>query len=94
MGETVKDYWRASAMIATGGVSGGVGSVLAGGNFWDGVRNGLISSTLNHAAHMIIKKIEIEKIIKKYEANEIRMIDNTIKLDALLNFTDLGQLKK
>lgn len=35
----------------TGGVAGGIGSRIAGGNFWDGFRNGAISAGLNHAVH-------------------------------------------
>ncbi|MGY0426785.1 MAG: hypothetical protein ACWIPI_08160, partial [Polaribacter sp.] len=62
---------------------------------WDGFRNGAISSSLNHVVHMIQnKKIDIEKIIKEYEKNEKRMIDNTMKIDSLKNFTRLGQLRK
>lgn len=36
-----------------GGLSGGVGSAIAGGNFVDGLRQGLITGGLNHAAHQI-----------------------------------------
>ena len=35
----------------TGGVAGGLASSVAGGNFWDGFRNGAISAGLNHAVH-------------------------------------------
>ena len=38
-------------MIASGGVSGGISSMIAGGNFMDGFRQGLITSGLNHVAH-------------------------------------------
>src|SRR5699024_10738916 len=48
--------WRATGMIATGGAAGGVGSAVSGGNFWHGVRNGLISSTLNHVAHSVLQQ--------------------------------------
>ena len=48
--------------IASGGLSGGIGSVIAGGNFWQGMRQGLITSGLNHAAHSIQKRIE-EKVL-------------------------------
>jgi hypothetical protein len=40
-----------AAMIASGGLSGGISSVIAGGNFWDGMRQGLITAGLNHAMH-------------------------------------------
>src|SRR5699024_5076733 len=39
-----------------GGAAGGVGSAVSGGNFWHGVRNGLISSTLNHVAHSVLQQ--------------------------------------
>lgn len=38
-------------MIASGGLSGGVSSSIAGGNFWDGAKQGVITSGLNHLAH-------------------------------------------
>jgi hypothetical protein len=40
-----------AVMIASGGLSGGLSSSIAGGNFWDGVKQGLITSGLNHLAH-------------------------------------------
>jgi len=39
-------------MIATGGLSGGISVHVSGGSFWAGVRQGVISSGLNHAMHM------------------------------------------
>lgn len=45
--------WRITATIAAGGLSGGVSSSMAGGDFLDGVCNGLISSGLNHAMHLV-----------------------------------------
>jgi len=47
-----KDYMQA-AMIAAGGLSGGISSTIAGGNFWDGLRQGIITSALNHVAHLV-----------------------------------------
>jgi RHS repeat-associated protein len=46
-------YFKA-AIIASGGLSGGLSSVIAGGNFWDGARQGLITAGLNHAMHSFI----------------------------------------
>jgi hypothetical protein len=44
-------------------ISGGVGSSLGGGNFWQGAAIGLIVSGLNHAMkHISIKKYLIRKI--------------------------------
>ncbi|MBN2612907.1 MAG: hypothetical protein JXB00_15230 [Bacteroidales bacterium] len=45
------NFNQAIGMIGGGAVSGGIGSVIAGGNFWDGFRNGAISSGLNHGIH-------------------------------------------
>lgn len=44
-------YWMAGAQIGGATISGGFGSVLAGGNFWDGARQGFITAALNHVAH-------------------------------------------
>lgn len=44
-------YFKA-AIIVSGGLSGGIGASIAGGNFWKGVRQGLITSGLNHVAHL------------------------------------------
>lgn len=48
-------------MIIVGSVSGGVGSLLGGGNFWDGFKQGLITSGLNHAAHAITSELLYEE---------------------------------
>lgn len=40
-----------AAVIASGGLTGGLASVMAGGNFWDGMRQGLITTGLNHLMH-------------------------------------------
>ncbi|WP_407265656.1 hypothetical protein [Tenacibaculum maritimum] len=47
------NFWKASGIITAGSLSGGVGSFVSGGKFWDGFRNGAISSALNHVAHMV-----------------------------------------
>jgi len=39
--------------LIKGGISGGIGAEIAGGNFWDGMRQGLITSGLNHYAHRL-----------------------------------------
>ena len=45
--------WCTSTTSAAGGLSGGVSSSMAGGDFWDGVCNGLICAGLNHALHWV-----------------------------------------
>ncbi|WP_259838719.1 RHS repeat-associated core domain-containing protein [Chryseobacterium herbae] len=47
-----KDLMKAT-MIVTGGLSGGISSAIAGGSFWDGFKQGLITSGLNHTAHIV-----------------------------------------
>lgn len=49
----VSEQWTKAATIAAGGLSGGVTASMAGGSFLDGVCNGLISSGLNHAMHLV-----------------------------------------
>ncbi|HRP34109.1 MAG TPA: RHS repeat-associated core domain-containing protein, partial [Agriterribacter sp.] len=44
-------FAQAVGVIGGGAISGGAGSKIAGGNFWDGFRNGAISSGLNHGTH-------------------------------------------
>ncbi len=51
-------------MIASGGLSGGISSSIAGGNFWDGARQGIITSGLNHLAHNEIAKIQQNKLLR------------------------------
>ncbi|NLN34265.1 MAG: hypothetical protein GX159_11820 [Flavobacteriaceae bacterium] len=45
--------WYNAATIAAGGLSGGISSTIAGGSFWAGARQGLITSGLNHVAHKL-----------------------------------------
>lgn len=40
-----------TGIIVTGAISGGVGSVLAGGNFWQGAMNGFFVAGFNHVMH-------------------------------------------
>ncbi|MEG0925764.1 RHS repeat-associated core domain-containing protein [Chryseobacterium sp.] len=42
-----------TGIIITGAISGGIGSVLAGGNFWQGAMNGFFVATFNHVMHRI-----------------------------------------
>ena len=47
------EAWTKAAMIAAGGLAGGVSSSMAGGEFIDGLCNGLICAGLNHALHWV-----------------------------------------
>jgi RHS repeat-associated protein len=51
-------------MIVIGMVSGGLSAELAGGNFWQGMRQGFIVSALNHVGHQYKKHLEIRKFLK------------------------------
>lgn len=54
MGGLTQDMGKLGQAIGTvggGALAGGVGSSLCGGSFWDGFRNGAISSGLNHLVH-------------------------------------------
>ncbi len=57
--------------IASGGLSGGISSTIAGGNFWAGARQGLITSGLNHAAHGVAKAMQKKAIVGFYGAGHI-----------------------
>ncbi len=66
---------RNAVIIASGGLSGGVGSVIAGGNFWKGVRQGLITAGLNHMMHVgynaLEKKWKVDKWLVEAEENGV-----------------------
>lgn len=47
-----------AVMIAGGGLSGGISSTIAGGDFWKGMRQGLIVSGLNHSLHAMVDGLE------------------------------------
>lgn len=63
-----RDYMKA-AMIATGGLSGGISSTIAGGNFWDGFRQGIITSGLNHASHLGAEALQKDRSDKVYDSD-------------------------
>ncbi|MBR6441339.1 MAG: hypothetical protein IKS44_04750, partial [Bacteroidales bacterium] len=55
--KNVPAVWTKTAMIAAGGLGGGVSSLIAGGEFIDGLCNGLICAGLNHALHYVAKGV-------------------------------------
>ncbi|MBR5911809.1 MAG: hypothetical protein IKZ55_07465, partial [Bacteroidales bacterium] len=55
--KNVPAVWTKTAMIAAGGLGGGVSSLIAGGEFIDGFCNGLICAGLNHALHYVAKNV-------------------------------------
>ena len=54
-----------AVMLTSGGLTGGLSSTIAGGKFIDGLKQGLITSGLNHLAHMSVMKIEENSLVKK-----------------------------
>lgn len=78
--------------LSSGGLSGGIGSSIAGGNFWKGMRQGLITSGLNHLAHTAIdwKRDMAIKLAKQYRRNENMIMACSIAAEALLEITEYG----
>lgn len=52
-------------MVAAGGLSGGLSSTIAGGNFWKGFRQGIITSGLNHVAHLAAESLQDDRLKKE-----------------------------
>ncbi|WP_162129631.1 RHS repeat-associated core domain-containing protein [Chryseobacterium populi] len=65
-----------AVMIVSGGLSGGISAAIAGGNFWQGVKQGLISSGLNHVAHLTIEGFDKSNYEKLKEQVEKFLGDN------------------
>ena len=66
--------------IACSDLSGGVTSTMAGGDFWDGVCNGLICAGLNHAMHLVAEGGSLDdppEKNKQAEADKERMAKET-----------------
>lgn len=59
LGEVFKGASNFNQIVGTtlggGIIMGGIGSVIAGGSFMDGFRNGAISAGLNHAFHALLE---------------------------------------
>lgn len=51
-------------MVTFGTVAGGAGAALTGGNFWQGAATGLVVSGLNHLAHRVSTKIQMNKTLR------------------------------
>ena len=69
--------WAKTAMIAAGGLAGGVSSSIAGGEFIDGLCNGLICAGLNHALHFVAQNTP--KIVKVL--HELKNFENAMQKD-------------
>lgn len=85
-------------MITSGGLTGGISSTISGGNFWSGLRQGLITSGVNHVAHLITNTIISKNILAGYLVkNGVKPYDpaSTTSLKAIIAlFTSPGQWVK
>lgn len=67
-------------MVTSGGLSGGISATIAGGNFWQGFRQGIITSGLNHVAHMTLEEFgnDTAKTLEDYKDEIGKKIDGRI----------------
>ncbi len=87
------DFWEATGTVASGSLMGGVSAEISGGRFWDGFRNGAISSGLNHVAHVITDKIEkAQRLAKQHKINSDRIVAETIMMEVLAEGTEFGDI--
>lgn len=57
VGGSVKEgFWRDASQVVAAAFSGGAGSAISGGDFWQGFQYGAISATVNHLAHKITQE--------------------------------------
>ncbi|SIS56519.1 RHS repeat-associated core domain-containing protein [Chryseobacterium shigense] len=64
--QSVGNAYSGAEQVALGMLSGGVGSALTGGNFWDGVKIGGIIALFNHAMHKVSTSIEYKEKLTKF----------------------------
>lgn len=83
-GAKAKDITRAAITIAGGGVVGGLTESAMGGNFWNGLKTGLIVAGLNHAADAIGKP----KIYKSPVQDNLGKENGECVLRCLEEFSD------
>ncbi|WP_185113851.1 RHS repeat-associated core domain-containing protein [Chryseobacterium indologenes] len=81
-----KDLMK-TTMIVTGGLSGGISAAIAGGNFWDGFKQGIISAGLNHVAHVV------DNWMDTGEESESSRFESQKDLDDYIN-KNIGNKKK
>lgn len=85
-------YMKA-AMVVAGGFSGGISSSIAGGKFIDGFKQGLITSGLNHVAHLAGLGIEDLKYKGKLkDALEKAGYINPEEIEAKFEKRTIGEL--
>ncbi len=69
---------QAIGTVAGGALTGGIGSEIAGGDFWDGFRSGAISAGLNHALHELMAQQEDDEPGREYARHRLKSKDATI----------------
>lgn len=75
-------------MVTTGGLGGGISASIAGGNFWQGFRQGIITAGLNHVAHKMTGLGDDDK--NKIQKKKVRIqllkdnIENLKNIDSWL----------
>ncbi|MCZ2101157.1 MAG: hypothetical protein LC107_06435 [Chitinophagales bacterium] len=92
------------ATVIGGGLTGGVGAAVSGGNFFQGATYGLIASSLNHIAHEILvstsagpgdpptkEQLEI-RMYEEYAAGRCSQIEYLYSLD-VINNNPLGMVQ-
>jgi len=62
-----KPFFQAIGTVTSGAIAGGASAEIAGGNFWDGARNGAISAGLNHYLHQAFNDIQLKKMYSLYK---------------------------
>ncbi|WP_050021965.1 RHS repeat domain-containing protein [Chryseobacterium sp. P1-3] len=80
----VGDAYSGVGQVALGMLSGGVGSALSGGNFWDGVKIGGIVALFNHVTHQT-QRITRQQSIKAIQQQYPRLYKVLSKLPQFLN---------
>src|SRR5690606_41228043 len=63
----------AAAQIGGATIVGGASSVLAGGNFWDGARQGFITAALNHVAHSLTDPPGKRKVLQQHREQAVTL---------------------
>ncbi|WP_449400486.1 RHS repeat domain-containing protein [Chryseobacterium wanjuense] len=59
--------------LVSGGLSGGFSSTIAGGNFWDGLKQGVLVVGLNHLGHFAFNFNKLERFLLKNGVTKEKM---------------------
>ncbi|MDR6405866.1 MULTISPECIES: SpvB/TcaC N-terminal domain-containing protein [Chryseobacterium] len=77
-----------ATMLVAGGLSGGLSSTIAGGKFMDGFKQGIITSGLNHMAHLVTdaidQRITRQRSLQRIKAQYPRFYEVLTKLQDFL----------